>query len=1049
MGNDAKKDLEFYQLKSRVESLARRVVELCYEKKTHAPEVLAELLQSYVGKTDIVTKMIDASEKKYKYFFNNLPIPGMVFDLDTYEILDVNDAAISVYGFSREEFLNMTAEKIRPPEEIPKFMKYAAMNADEVAKAPYHKHRKKNGEMFDVMVSAQDISIYNRRCRLVIITDMTERKKKETQLRSAVQGWQETFDSVSEVLFLLDRDMRITKCNSATENFLGRTESDILGHHCWEIVHGADCPDANCPINKMKISKKRESTELMVKERCLHVTVDPILDDEGNINGAVHIVADITERKQFEKNLQASEEKYRVLVESANSIILRMDPLGNVTYFNEYAANFLGYSKDEIVGKNIIDTIVPRIDSKGKDLTSMVLDMCANPEKYENNENENICKDGTRVWVAWTNKTILDKEGRCVEILCIGNDITSRKQAEEKLKESEEKFRLHYEDIPVMYFTVDGSGIVAAVNKYGANQLGYEPEELIGQTVLNVFHDDYKQAILEQADICLKNLGQVFSWQAKKVKKSGDEIWVEEYARALKMPNGETNIFVICNDISGEKATEKALTESQGLMERIFNFFPDAIIAIDNNGKVIAWNKAIEKMTGIPTSEMMGKGDFEYALPFYGERRPILVDMVLERKEDGSKYQNINWDGETLTGMAYMRILQSQDGEAYLYGTASPLKDGDGNIIGAIESIRDITAMKKTEVELQEKEEQFRLIFEKSGWGNLLIDENNKFIDCNQTAVDILKYPSKKLLVDQTPYDLSPEKQPDGRSSQEKTIELLQSAKTKGNIGFEWVHRSFEGDDVFVEVMLTAIKIKGKQFVHTSWQDITARKKSEEAIEKERDKFLQSTENSPYGISLINEKNQYVYVNPEFMNIFGYGLDDLSSRCVWFEKAYPDEEYRQQVISTWEEDLLDHDQKYKKTREFKVVCKNGQEKIIKFKLVNLKSGGYIIVYDDITEQKKAEEALIDSRNFLEAMYRAMPIGIVKIKTDREIAWISGSVVNMFGYEKDEIEGKKSAMLYQSENEYKRVGKALYTDAWCEAWMRKKDGTELICALRAS
>jgi PAS domain S-box-containing protein len=141
------------------------------------------------------------------------------------------------------------------------------------------------------------------------------------------------------------------------------------------------------------------------------------------------------------KVLRKSEEKYRELVESANSIILRMDMNGNVTFFNEFAQNFFGYKQEEILGKSVIGTIVPPSDSSGRDLTAMIYDMECNPERYVNNENENILRGGRRVWIAWTNKAILEKDSKVREILCIGNEITKLKEAEDatlKAKEAAE-----------------------------------------------------------------------------------------------------------------------------------------------------------------------------------------------------------------------------------------------------------------------------------------------------------------------------------------------------------------------------------------------------------------------------------------------------------------------------------------------------------------------------------------------------------------------------------------------------------------------------------
>ena len=154
---------------------------------------------------------------------------------------------------------------------------------------------------------------------------------------------------------------------------------------------------------------------------------------DGQVNGVVEHIRDITESKQAEEALRQSEARYRELVQNANSMIVRIDAEGKITFFNEFAQRFFGYTEDEIIGKNVIGTIVPEKDRSGSDLAAMIKDIGLNPAKYVTNENENMCKNGERIWVSWTNKAIRDKNRNVVEILCIGNDVTERKQLEKQL----------------------------------------------------------------------------------------------------------------------------------------------------------------------------------------------------------------------------------------------------------------------------------------------------------------------------------------------------------------------------------------------------------------------------------------------------------------------------------------------------------------------------------------------------------------------------------------------------------------------------------------
>jgi PAS domain S-box-containing protein len=208
------------------------------------------------------------------------------------------------------------------------------------------------------------------------------------------------------------------------------------------------------------------------------------------LSTVVILFGNIAKRKRAENALKKSEKNYRELVQNANSIILRFNTDGTITFVNEYAQRFLGFKENEIIGKPVLGTIVPEKDNAGQDLGLMFNQLIHNPEQYRSNENENIRKNGERIWVAWANKAIRDDKGNIVEILAIGNDITERKQATKALQESEEKYRNILENIEEGYFELDIAGNLTFFNKSLCKITGRSAGELMGLNYKNYSDPD-------------------------------------------------------------------------------------------------------------------------------------------------------------------------------------------------------------------------------------------------------------------------------------------------------------------------------------------------------------------------------------------------------------------------------------------------------------------------------------------------------------------------------------------------------------------------------
>ncbi len=522
-------------------------------------------------------------------------------------------------------------------------------------------------------------------------------------------------------------------------------------------------------------------------------------------------------RIQANEALRLSDGKYRALVESANSIILRMDGFGNVTFFNRFAEKFFGYQQGEIIGQNVVGTIVPVRDTAGRDLRKMILDIGANPDRYISNENENITKSGVRVWIAWTNRPVYDDKGNLVEVLCIGNDISERKFA------------------------------------------------------------------------------------------------------------------------------EAAFTESRQRLADIIDFLPDATFVIDKEGRVITWNRAMELMTGIKSEDMVGKGNYEYALPFYGERRPILIDLVFQpHQETESLYTKTERDGTSLTGEAYMPALRG--GEVYLYGKASVLRDSQGGIIGAIESIRDITDRKQAE-------EKYRSIFENAVEGIVQSTPDGRYIGVNPSAARMFGYESPDEMMHAVT-DVAKQHYVDPA----QRLKLLKELEETGRVdNFETHVRRKDGKKIWLSYSARTVRDKDGRILYFegTHQDITKRKRAEDALKESEERLRSIIEASNAGIMLLSAGGKILFANPHMSEMLGYEYKDFIGTH-YVDYVYPSEKDQVSgILRRFSETDID-----KLSSERRYLRKDGSDLwgYVGGRRLRTARGEdrLIVVVSDMTELKKAE-----------------------------------------------------------------------------------------------
>ncbi|MDD1685816.1 response regulator [Methanoregula sp.] len=223
-----------------------------------------------------------------------------------------------------------------------------------------------------------------------------------------------------------------------------------------------------------------------------------LYDKNGKITGAIESVRDVTEQMKVDQTLRESETKYRELVENANSIIIKMDPKGTITFFNEFAQRLFGFTTEEIIGKPAVGTIVPTHESgSNRDLADMIENIIAHPDDYTNNENENITKTGDRVWIHWWNKPLYDKKGVIEGVLCVGTDITARKHFEDDLRAENEKNRGLMDNASDAIFIMDAAtGMFTDANRRALELVGRSLPELRDMHLTGIFPDGFHETYM-------------------------------------------------------------------------------------------------------------------------------------------------------------------------------------------------------------------------------------------------------------------------------------------------------------------------------------------------------------------------------------------------------------------------------------------------------------------------------------------------------------------------------------------------------------------------
>ncbi len=279
----------------------------------------------------------------------------------------------------------------------------------------------------------------------------------------------------------------------------------------------------------------------------------------------------------------------------------------------------------------------------------------------------------------------------------------SLQKTNELLQESERRFREMLGKVHLASVIMDTIGGIIFCNDFLLKISGWKREEVIGLNWFDIFvPPEQRETVKRSMEEVKEGILDVYS-TSEIITKNGERrliSWNNTYLRDIN-DGSIIGMARIGEDITERRMAEEKLHAAHQQLLDIIEFLPDATFVIDNNKRVIAWNKAIEEMTGVPKEDVIGKGEYVYAQAFYGEKKPFLIDIIFSDTEKVKKqYKFIEQKGNTLYAEFFVQSVFEGEG-AILWATASPLFDSNGNLVGAIESIRDITKRKEMEQRLQ------------------------------------------------------------------------------------------------------------------------------------------------------------------------------------------------------------------------------------------------------------------------------------------------------------------------------------------------------------
>ncbi|MFN8135153.1 MAG: PAS domain S-box protein [Bacteroidales bacterium] len=866
-----------------------------------------------------------------------------------------------------------------------------------------------------VQFSIEPLLLNQRKHVILSLNDISLRKQAENGITKTKNHFKSIIEHAPDGVVLINIDGSFKFVSNAALKIFGYETEDLVAYHPDELTHPEDLPRVVEKLTEL-IQNPALIPTVEYRFRCsngewvwIQSTFSNLLANP-DVEAIVINFRDITERVAAEEALKVSETKYRELFESNKDGIsifyITPDNIpGKFVEVNKAAAEMLGYTREEFLTFSIADitlndehSLIPKREQEIRE------------KGYFSMENKLRCKDGT--YIDAEIMAVMINYNNRIAIMNIVRDITERKRAAELILEKEEHLSTLINTTSDIICFKDGEGRWLRANKAFLECFHVNDKDYYLKTdaeLVEYSHPAFKKAFsaCENSDenAWIKK-STLIADEVIPLVEGGNKIY--EIAKTpLFYPDGRRKgLVVFGRDITQRKHDEEALKESRQQLMDIIDFLPDATFVIDNDKKVIAWNKAMEEMTGIPKKDMIGQGNHAYTIPFYGRRQMQLLDLIDSSDQELKKrYNNFLRKGKSIYAEIFAPQLHNGRG-AYISNVGAPLYNSSGERVGSIESIRDITEIKKAEEALRESEEKYRTMVDLMP-DAVFIHNGETFMYANIATANMLgiDLPVKNISI----YNFV---HPDYTSKLRKKVEQC-FLSGKAVPLFEMKFVSQEGKSIDVETIGIPITYMGKPAIQGIAHDITARKKAERQLIL-KDELLHLTGQMAkvggweYDI-IANERNW----SEEVLSIFGTNRKGIE-HSNFQSNAFKGESLAklQAAVNKVIKDQIPYD------LELEVIAYDGTKKWVRTIGIPVTEAGKLIkirgIYQDITDKKEAEIVLNNERTLLRTLIKTIPDLVWLKDPEGRYLLCNPTYENFFGKNESEIVGKSDNDFETSE-----------------------------------